>query len=410
MPYILYKTNGNTLVTVDDGAVDATTSLTFVGKNYSGYGQPQNENFVKLLENFANTTAPTSPLQGQLWFNTNSSNSRLNVCFDGKSFKSLANVSYQETDPALSSSTQPLDGDMWWNTGKKQLNAWNSDAGTWVIVGPTTSSETQASWNVYPYIPQEDASARIWVMQGNIGYNPIFVMSDNAFTPQTTSNLWNNFKYIQPGINIAGANATTGVSSTGSGFGHLIWGTAANALTANTATTSVISKSNTSTTYYMPLVTTSTGISALYSTSTVSYNSYNNILNITATAAEYADLAERYEADAVYEEGTVLVIGGEKEVTTTNQFADTRVVGIVSKNPAYMMNRDAGTDETHPYIALKGRVPCKVVGYIEKGDILVTSAHPGYATAAKSVAAGSIIGKALRSQSEGFGVIEVLVV
>jgi hypothetical protein len=75
-----------------------------------------------------------------------------------------------------------------------------------------------------------------------------------------------------------------------------------------------------------------------------------------------------------------------------------------------MMNSEAGTDKTHPYIALKGRVPCKVAGYIEKGDLLVTSAHPGYAVAAKSVAAGSVIGKALGGQSEGFGVIEVLVV
>jgi hypothetical protein len=409
MPYILYKTNGNTLVTVDDGAVDSTTSLTFVGKNYSGYGQPQNENFVKLLENFANTTAPTSPLQGQTWFNTSSSNLRLNVCFDGKHFKSLANVTYQETDPTLSSSTQPLDGDMWWDTGKKQLNAWNSDAGVWVIVGPTNSSETQASWNVYSYVPEEDTSAKIWVMQGNIGYDPVVVISDTAFTPQNTSNIWNNFKYVQPGINIAGADSTTGISSTGSGFGHLLWGTAANALTANTATTSIINKVSTSTTYYMPLSTTSTGISALYSTSTVSYDAYNNILNITSTAAEYADLAERYEADAVYEEGTVLVIGGTKEVTVTNEFADTRVAGIVSKKPAYMMNKDAGTDETHPYIALKGRVPCKVMGYIKKGDLLVTSTHPGYATAANSVHAGAIIGKALESNSEGFGVIEVKV-
>jgi hypothetical protein len=409
MPYILYKTNGNTLVTVDDGAVDSTTSLTFVGKNYSGYGQPQNENFAKLLENFANTTEPAAPLQGQLWFNTDSSNSRLNVCFDGKHFKSLANVTYQATDPTLSSSTQPLDGDMWWDTNKKQLNAWNTDAGIWALVGPTSSSETQASWNVYSYIPQEDSSALYYVLQGNIGYDPVVVISNVAFTPQTTSNIWNNFNYVQPGINIAGANVTTGVSSTGSGFGNLMWGTAANALTANTATTSIVSKSNTSTTYYMPLVTTSTGISALYSTSTVSYDAYNNILNITATAAEYADLAERYEADAVYEEGTVLVIGGNKEVTTTAIYADTRVAGIVSKNPAYMMNRDAGTDETHPYIALKGRVPCKVVGPIKKGDILVTSAHAGYACVGQSVFAGSVIGKALEDKLEGFGVIEVKV-
>ena len=131
--------------------------------------------------------------------------------------------------------------------------------------------------------------------------------------------------------------------------------------------------------------------------------------NQSTLEATYADIAERYEADAVYEPGTVLVIGGDKEVTTTDQFADTRVAGIVSNNPAYMMNSDAGNDETHPYIALKGRVPCKVVGYIKKGDLLVTSTHPGYATAVNAVHSGAIIGKALEGNSEGFGIIEVKV-
>ena len=124
----------------------------------------------------------------------------------------------------------------------------------------------------------------------------------------------------------------------------------------------------------------------------------------------YADLAERYEADAIYDFGTVLIIGGDKEVTTTDQYANTAVAGIVSQKPAYMMNSAAGTDETHPYIALKGRVLCKVVGPINKGDLLVTSAHMGYATAAINPPVGAVIGKALGNQSEGFGVVEVLVV
>jgi hypothetical protein len=83
----------------------------------------------------------------------------------------------------------------------------------------------------------------------------------------------------------------------------------------------------------------------------------------------------------------------------------------VSKNPAYMMNSDAGTDETHPYIALKGRVPCRVQGRIEKGDLLVTSFHPGYATAwAEGDSPNAVIGKALSGQEKGYGIIEVLVV
>jgi hypothetical protein len=72
-----------------------------------------------------------------------------------------------------------------------------------------------------------------------------------------------------------------------------------------------------------------------------------------------------------------------------------------------MMNSDAGNDETHPYIALKGRVPCKVIGPVKKGDLLVTSTHPGYACVGQSVFGGAVIGKALEDKSEGFGVIEV---
>jgi hypothetical protein len=75
-----------------------------------------------------------------------------------------------------------------------------------------------------------------------------------------------------------------------------------------------------------------------------------------------------------------------------------------------MMNSEAGSDETHPYIALKGRVPCKVQGYVKKGDLIVTSSTAGYGIAANSVFGGAIIGKALGNQSGGFGVVEVLVV
>ena len=102
-----------------------------------------------------------------------------------------------------------------------------------------------------------------------------------------------------------------------------------------------------------------------------------------ATEALYADLAERYEADKEYEPGTVVIFGGEAEVTTTSVYADTRVAGVVSTNPAFKMNSGAGFSETHPYIALKGKVPCKITGPAKKGDLIMTSKLPGYGTAVK---------------------------
>jgi hypothetical protein len=103
--------------------------------------------------------------------------------------------------------------------------------------------------------------------------------------------------------------------------------------------------------------------------------------NGEATTAKYADLAERYAADAPYEEGTVVMFGGEAEVTSAQGYGSTKIAGVVSTKPAFAMNETAGNSETHPYIALQGRVPCKVMGTVSKGDILVASEVSGIATA-----------------------------
>lgn len=121
-----------------------------------------------------------------------------------------------------------------------------------------------------------------------------------------------------------------------------------------------------------------------------------------------ADLAEYYEGDKEYEVGTVLVFGGDKEVTTTTKQGDTRVAGVVSNTAAFVMY-DACPGYKN-LIALQGRVPCKVVGKIRKGDLLVTSRIPGVAIATESAQAGTIVGKALESyESDHIGTIEVAV-
>ena len=134
-----------------------------------------------------------------------------------------------------------------------------------------------------------------------------------------------------------------------------------------------------------------------------------NLFQGTATTARYADLAERYEADAQYDAGTVVMFGGDKEITVANIEATTKVAGVISTAPAYMMNSEAGNDATHPYVALAGRVPCKVEGPIAKGDLLVASDVPGYAKSSAFVG-GAVIGKALENHNDGYGVIEILVI
>lgn len=127
-----------------------------------------------------------------------------------------------------------------------------------------------------------------------------------------------------------------------------------------------------------------------------------------ATSAQYADLAEYYTSDQEYEEGTVLIFGGDAEVTTTKTFEDQRVAGVVTTNPAYVMNSDL--EGTRACVALQGRVPVKVLGMIRKGGLLTTSNTPGYAISPLNPKIGTIIGKALESKdTAGEGIIEVAV-
>ena len=133
-----------------------------------------------------------------------------------------------------------------------------------------------------------------------------------------------------------------------------------------------------------------------------------NTVHAKSTSAQYADVAERYATDEMYDPGTVVVIGGKAEATACTLEADHAVLGIVSTDPAVKMNqRSEGQD-----IALIGRVPCKVVGEIRKGDLLVTSSTAGHAKAwdPANYVPGSVVGKALESKlDDGEGVIEVAV-
>ena len=136
---------------------------------------------------------------------------------------------------------------------------------------------------------------------------------------------------------------------------------------------------------------------------------YNQVFAVsfegTATSAKYADLAEKYETDEEIEAGSVVIFGGEKEITECDSECDHRVAGVISTDPAYMMNSEGEGQ----YLALTGRVPCKVTGPVAKGDLLVTSATKGHATVDNNAQPGRIIGKAVGSSEGGEAVIEVLV-
>lgn len=132
----------------------------------------------------------------------------------------------------------------------------------------------------------------------------------------------------------------------------------------------------------------------------------------TALEAYFADLAERYEADEQMEPGDVVELGGEKEVTKSKEKFSSNVFGVVSENPAFKMNSGAGDDTTHPYIALAGRVPVKVIGKVKKGQRLVSSDIPGVAMAVgiHEVISFHVIGRALSNKiTDGVDLIEATI-
>jgi hypothetical protein len=426
MPYILNKTNGTIVATVDDASLDLTTDLVFLGRNYAGYGEVQNENFLKLLENFSNRSAPTKPIEGQLWYD--SLNKKINV-YDSSHWKTIANLEIASEENIPSTTKAPTKGDLWYNTDTDQLNVFNGSS--FLIVGPPVGSDIRAQWKGdFEFNLPDSKNYNIKAVLGSSNDVVAIISADgydltdyslSASSP-TYPVRTETFTKIAKGITLAGADPITGSTRkevTGLVEDAYFWGTAAEALHSLTATTSSFS-SGLAYTYTVPSPTekhpvtfVSTGTlnsSICYVSTGMQYQPSTGRLYTVATSALYADIAERYHADAYYEPGTVLVIGGNAEVTMGHAHGDSKVAGIVSKTPAYRMNEEAGPDETHPHIALKGRVPCKVIGPVRKGDLLVTSSYPGYAERATDHdSPNAIVGRALEDFNGVKGLIEVKV-
>ena len=140
-------------------------------------------------------------------------------------------------------------------------------------------------------------------------------------------------------------------------------------------------------------------------------SSYFNTIFAQATSAAYADVAERFASDTEYEAGTVVELGGSAEITKVQEELSDSVFGVISTRAAYLMNSQAGTDATHPPVAMTGRVPVKVIGQVHKGDRLVSAgngiarkAQPGEATAF------NVIGRALTNKLDtAEGLVEAIV-
>ena len=599
MSYEVNKFSGAFVTSVADGTIDTTTDLRFIGKNYAGYGEVQNENFLHLLENFANTTAPPKSITGQIWFDTATKKLKY---YDGARFKVASGAEASASAPSGLST-----GDFWWDTGAKQLYAYTGTEFT--LVGPIASPDLGSSIisAAVVYGTLATAEGPHTILKVITDDKTVAIASKIAFTLDNTKNAIDDFTVIKKGITLA--KSQTGVSSDDFKF----WGTSSNSdklggfasdaylkigetiftsevsfkdpgfqlgdgndlrvrvengdevivenrlgnnitfritvtettderdiaiLTPNgvvpgetnvytlgtsgltwnnvysttftgnlegnvtgnttgshkgnvlandndviinaatkqigfaganivgTLTGAVIGSSSTAanagqlngldgsatvpgsavatvairnssgnlvanqfigiadkvdrtfidrtnarvddtwadgtaSTQYRTARLTATAYSIV--ARDVSANVTANIFNGTATAARYADLAEKYLPDQEYDVGTVMVIGGEKEITSCSQ--NQRAVGVISDNPAFMMNKDL---EGGVYVALKGRVPVKVIGQIKKGQDL-TAADNGCAMIAP-LNSSRVFAVALEtSDDEGVKIIEALV-
>lgn len=487
MAYTINKTNGAVLTTIADGTIDNTSDLTLVGKNYSGYGEILNENFVKLMENFAASSQPASPLAGQLWWDL--SNNSLKV-YTGSGFKIISGSTASATQPAGATL-----GDLWFDTVNAQLRVYNGTS--WTLIGPSFTAGTGVSGAVITSVLDNTGASHV-IVQFYVNEVIVAIISkDSTFTPQTSVP---GFATISPGIQISssvvgatlngtatnadlldnlnstqfvrsdanatmsgtlgvlnnngisvGVNTDLRLSISGSDVlvnnntpdGDIILrinksvGGVTTALTIDGATgfVSTVTPSagdnstRLATTAYVDSGTTgflrANGSTALTGSlipnadETIDLGSsirkYSEIFCVnlfgTATEAEYADLAERFEADAVYEPGTVVELGGIKEITAVEEELSDKVFGVISTKPGFLLNGRAGKNDTHPAVALNGRVPVKVIGKINRGDRLV-SAGNGLARAAKIDEANSfnVIGRSLENKiNDEAGVINAIV-
>jgi hypothetical protein len=378
MSYTINLTDGALFATIPDGTINTTSSMTLVGKNYAGYGQFLDTNFIHLLENASNTTAPGAPLTGQLWWN--SGTGILNV-YNGTAWKCISGATASTTAPSGSISVA---GDLWYDSTNAQLKVYTGTS--WLLVGPQSSSGQGVTGAIAATITDTGATDHVVLELYTANTIVGMVSKDATFTPGTAVPGGWGTQQIAPGITLSTnvANATFTGNATASG-----------PITVNStgSATAIINGAGNA--------VGNIGSSSSY---------FNNIF-AKATSALYADVAERFEADVEMLPGTVVELGGSAEITCSTVELSDKVFGVISTQAAYLMNSGAGTDATHPPVAMTGRVPVRVIGQIRKGDRLV-SAGNGLArsAAAGEATAFNVIGRALRDKPDtDIGTVEAIV-
>jgi len=214
MAYQVDRYNGTFLVSVEDGTIDTTTDLRLLGKNYAGYGEVQNENFVHLLENFANTAPPPKALNGQIWYDV--TNKKIKF-FDGSRFRTSGGSEVGPTPPSGLSA-----GDFWLDSTTDQLFVWNGTS--FVLVGPELVEDLGAT-AVEVVVVKDILNVNHTVIKFNVGSDCQVIASKTNFTLNGSVNPIPGFSEIHKGFTLINTPAT-GVTTDD----HYWWGTASNSL------------------------------------------------------------------------------------------------------------------------------------------------------------------------------------
>jgi hypothetical protein len=447
MSYTINLTDGTIFAVVADGTINNDSSQTLVGKNYAGYGEFLDENFIRLLENAANTSAPGAPLTGQLWYDK--TNNVMKV-YNGTTFKVISAATASTSQP-----TSNVSGDLWFDTTNDQLKVYNGTS--FITIGPAFTSGEGTSGAIVTTITDNVATDHV-VVQMYVNNTIVSIFSKDAtFTPAAAVS---GFATIGPGLNMSTtvSNAVFNGTATNADTLDTLNSTSfmrSDAATSNNTSISVLADTGlyvgadsdgrmfvsgsdvyvsnqtsdgdtlfqvndggvTTTVIQIDGATSTVGVRDITNlqadgvgnigTSTTAFNT----VHAKATSAQYADMAERFHADAEYAPGTIVELGGVNEITLCVEELSSKVFGVVSTQPAYLMNGNAGSNATHPPIAMSGRVPVNVMGFVTKGDRLV-SAGNGTARSANldEITSFNVIGRALQSKTdEGIGSIEAIV-
>lgn len=421
MAYTINLTDGSVFATIADGTINTSSSMILVGKNYAGYGEFLDENFIHLLENGSNTTAPGAPLVGQLWWDK--ANGLMKV-YNGTTFKTIS-----ASTASASAPTSNVAGDLWFDTVNAQLKVYSGTA--WILVGPASSSGQGTSGAIVTTVADTFLTDHV-IVQLYVDDDIVAIVSKDAtFTPQVAIT---GFATIGPGIQMSSTVSNAQFRGTATDANTLDGLDSSQFLRSDandttSGTLGVLNDSGLSVGADSDARITVTGTDVTIRNQTNGGNLYfgvNRAGNTTPTLtifgangtvsgnqinANYADVAERFAADEYLDPGTVVELGGQAEITKSMSPLSEKVFGVISTRAAYLMNSSAGSDETHPPVAMTGRTPVKVTGIVNKGDRLVSagdglarSALPGEATAF------NVIGRSLDDKlTVDIGTIEAIV-